>query len=529
MIREPQTPEAATVFSRFANMLGHSSPAGSVALTLPSSAGSPFSPRGSAEPTLGLAKPTQTQIAGLFGPPIPSVVTQDQIAAVVWANPYDTPLSIINYANETAAMRFRFRLQYQEVPVVRAAVRSLADDICTSEITVMAQDEDDPQQVAAAKFFDWTIQEMDGGWRGVLDTIYLPSSVDGWSLSEPKLKLQRYKGQTYYGLEHVRSLDTRFLGLQLDIYRNVVAIVNFVRGLEYYAPETAILHTLNGMYSNPFGQSDLRAVTRSANIIGDLYLIWYLALDRYGMPLLKGHYGAATQKLALQQSLESLRQFGYIVMSKEDDVDVLNMAAGAAITGFEAMIDKMREDVYLGIRHTGGQNYMESGGGPESHTDTKTQQENSDSGTKARTMALASTIRKLAKRVYDQNFGWIPLPHIKFGGLDWQQTKTVAETLGVVMEKTGIDPDKNWAAKLLNVQLSSSPENSLQAALAKQEQAKAAAQQPPQPAAQPGMPQPGQPAQPTPAAVPQPSQFSDGPTPEQVRRSIERFQKGRGK
>ncbi len=280
------------MFSRFANILTASPPSTALAI----GGGQPNMARPTrAEIGNILGAPPQTnQLAGLIGPPIPTVVTKDQVAATVFANPYDTPGSIDGYGCETNLMRYTYRLQYREVPVVRAAVRSLADDICTSDITVMAQNEDNPEEVAAAKFFDWTVTEMSGGWYGVLDAMYLPASLDGWSLVEPKLKLQRYKGQTYYGLEHVRSLDTRFLGLQLDIYRNVIAVVNFVRGLEYFAPETCILHTLNGMYSNPFGQSDIRAVTRAANVINDVYLVWFVALQRYGTPLLLGKYGVAT-------------------------------------------------------------------------------------------------------------------------------------------------------------------------------------------------------------------------------------------
>ena len=98
------------------------------------------------------------------------------------------------------------------------------------------------------------------GWRGVIETIYTPGTIDGFSLSEPKLEPVKWKGRWMWGLAHLRSLDTVFLRLQLDQYRNVISVVNLIRGLEYYDAKDVVLYSHNPMYSNPFGQSDLRAL-----------------------------------------------------------------------------------------------------------------------------------------------------------------------------------------------------------------------------------------------------------------------------
>jgi len=90
------------------------------------------------------------------------------------------------------------------------------------------------------------------------------------------------------GLAHLRSLDAVFMRLQLDQYLNVISVVNLIRGLEYYDAKDVVLCSHNPMYSNPFGQSDLRAATRAANIIEDVYKVGYVALNVFGMPYMVG-------------------------------------------------------------------------------------------------------------------------------------------------------------------------------------------------------------------------------------------------
>ena len=127
------------------------------------------------------------ELVSLLGPPRQANPYHDQILSDLWVQPYRGPLDLDRYGMESHEMRQRYRTQYREVPVLRAAVRGKADDISCLEPTVLPVDKDNPLENLAAEFLQWTVSMSSRGWRGVIETIYTPGTIDGFSLSEPKL------------------------------------------------------------------------------------------------------------------------------------------------------------------------------------------------------------------------------------------------------------------------------------------------------------------------------------------------------
>ncbi|HEY1188593.1 MAG TPA: hypothetical protein VGE74_13150, partial [Gemmata sp.] len=143
-------------------------------------------------PTYGrVGAPT---LASLFGPPPGPRPTESKIASDLWVQPWRGPLEVDRYGRETAEMRDRYRRQYRETPVLRAAIRGKADAISCLEVTVLPADKDDMRSCMAAEFLDWAVQRSPRGWRGVIDSVYAPATIDGFSLCEKKLEMLRWKG-----------------------------------------------------------------------------------------------------------------------------------------------------------------------------------------------------------------------------------------------------------------------------------------------------------------------------------------------
>lgn len=394
--------------------------------------------------------PTQAQLMSVLGPPKPLAPLQDNIASTVWAQPYNGPLDFDPYATETAAMRYQYRTMMRANPVVRAAIRGKADDISVLEPIVLPANKDDPVSQEAAEFVKYTIDQSPRGWRGLIDSIYTAASVDGYSICEKKLKPQRWKGKAMWGLAHVRNLDTAVLRVQMDIYRNVIAIVNMVRGLEYYDPDDVILYAHNPMYSSPFGQSDMRAAVRAGNIIQDVYLAWFTALQVYGLPYMKGKVANGVNTEAMAATLAALRSGGYAVTTGEDDIEVLNLAAAAGTSAFKDMVQVQREDIFFAIRGV-AQPFMEGKGGTDSHTDTSIQQGTSDAGEKASSLDVADCINKqLIPWLVRPNFGDIDMPIVKLGGTDWKVTKDIVGILKDA-QSIGVKIPSQWAHEQLNI------------------------------------------------------------------------------
>ncbi|AMV24574.1 hypothetical protein VT84_09275 [Gemmata sp. SH-PL17] len=430
---------------------------------------------------------------GMFGAPGAADPTHDRMVSDVYNGPYRGPLDLDRDGCETAAQRQAYRKEYGVSPVFFAAVRGKADDIEALEPTVLASDKDDWEANAAAEFVKWTVSMAPGGWPGLIDSIYLPGSIDGFSVLEKRLKQQFWKGRSLWGLAHCRSLDTCHIRLQLDVYRNVVGVVNLVRGLEYYEPSGYILYTHNGMFNNPFGRSDGRAAVAASQSISTAYMLWKIALTVYGLPYMVGK--TTSQKRALmEQALSALRGGGYAVLTDEKDaIEAIDLATGAALSGFKDFVDTRREDVFFATRGV-AQPFVEGDGGQNAHGDTKVQQGTSNAGEKRIAHNIADVInRQLIPWLVGPNFDLDEsrMPRVRFGGTDWQQISTVIDVVTKAQE-AGVEVSAEWVHEATTLPAPRDENDRLVSPQERQQQAQMQAQQ----QQQQMLAQPGDPSQP---------------------------------
>ncbi|MBQ0941697.1 hypothetical protein, partial [Acinetobacter baumannii] len=129
-------------------------------------------------------------------------------------------------------------------------------------------DRHSPASRDEAEFLNWSVEQSEGGFDTIGCDVLRPGFLDGWAALEVTLKsaLHPKFGWTW-ALHHCRSLDTRFVRLQLDPFRNVTGIVSLVRGLETFDPAKVLIFTHRRLFHNPFGNSDMRAVYRDACLI----------------------------------------------------------------------------------------------------------------------------------------------------------------------------------------------------------------------------------------------------------------------
>jgi len=471
----------------------------------------------------GVRPPSPERVYQLLGPPRSQLdPTRDHILSEVYSPPYRGPGELDSYGGETAEMRRRYRDQHRSHPILRAAVDGKADDLAALKVTVLSADKDDPESNDAAKFLDWTVARAPGGWGGLVESLYRPATLDGWSVCEKTLRPARWKGRDLWGLGHVRSLDTVHMRLQVDVYRNVVGVVNVLRGLEYYDPDRVLLYTHRGMFGNPFGQSDARAAVRGAAVIEDVYKVWYVALKVYGLPYMVGKVNQATARKQMEATLRTLREGGWVVLSDpRDEVQVLDLAAGAAVGGFEPLIRTQREDIFYAVRHA-SLPFLEGKGTSGAHGDTEVEQGTSDAGEKRDADRVADVINhQLVPWLVAPNFALDEsrYPTVRFGGTNWKQIK---EIIGVVrdFQEAGGDPSAEWVHEATSIPAARDDGDRLVSAQEKQQQAQQQQQ---------GRPQGAPPADPAPPPADTPQQFSadvapaPGPTAADVARAADRF------
>jgi hypothetical protein len=399
----------------------------------------------------GLAPITAEMIRPFFQPG-PANLYGDKLAATVYQGPYSAPGDLENDGSESTAMRAGYNRIYREEPSIRSAIDGKVNAIACLDVSVQPADKSKPNDRLAAEFCEWAVEETPHGWDGLLDMMLRPAFINGMSYCEKTQTVKEWSKQgqlglpCVWGLDNIRSIDPLWIRLQLNIFWDVTAVVNLVRGLEYFSPDNILLYTHNGMYNNPFGQSDLRACWRAAGIIEDAYKAWYLATKLYGLPYMLGK--TTPQRVGILRGvMQAIRQGGWAVVDKEqDEVEVLNLAASTGTSSFPELIKMLREDCFLVIRGAYTP-FLESSGSSDSHHDTGISEDQAN-------VSELRSIKGVCRVIRRQLFPWLVgpnfpvgtgLPMVKIGGTDWEKTEkliqvfTAAQALG--ME---IDPDSAY-------------------------------------------------------------------------------------
>lgn len=362
-----------------------------------------------------------------YGSRRPSDPLQDEIRADPTALPYVGPLDLDNYGAETDEMRAMYLRYHRTEPAARAAVEGLVASIADMDVAVLPEDEDEPDDRRVAEFVDWTVEDTPHGWDGLIRKVVLPALLLGYSVTETVLRgTDHRKWGGFWGVRHCKSKDTNHLRLQVDaVNRDVVGVVNTVRGMASYAPDKVIVFTHADLFDNPHGVGELRAAYRACQLIDNAYKLWHYALNVYGGPFLKATTNDKAVRPQLARALAEARQGGFIVCDEKSNVEILNMAAAANFDAFERKIDKLREEIWLTVRGAYLPFMQSSGGGGETRGSADTAK-TSGSDPKERLIAKAvgrCLTRQLSARLARVNFGpHAGVPKVILGGVNWGET-----------------------------------------------------------------------------------------------------------
>lgn len=386
----------------------------------------------------------------------------DQVRADAYAPPYTGPLDLDDYGRETSEMLLQYRELHRKEPSLRAAVDGKAAAVASLDMTVIPDDEDDPLSCRAAEFVQWTIERSPCGADGLIYNMIRPAFVVGHSANEKIFKAHtESKWYGYTGIRTIKNRDTAHLELRLDAYRNILGIVNTVRGLRTHEPNKLIWFTHAGMYDNPFGQGDVRAAWRACWLIDQAYKLWDFALKVYGAPFLNGTVKDPVRTNAMLQALQQARGSGAIVIQDGDTVDVINMASATSFQAFEQAVNKYREEIFLSIRGSFLPFLVSANGGSDQKGDSAVHKVASDSMEYLIAKAVGRCLtQQLVPDLVRPNFGdRVGLPQIILGGVNWAETKQQLDAADQVMAKTAIS--KKWLQRTSQIPPPDGPEDSI--------------------------------------------------------------------
>lgn len=389
-----------------------------------------------------------------YPPPGARDPRNDDIPTIAaWPTPFNGPHDLDRYGRETNEMRLAYEELYRMEPSLRSAVQGKLASVLSLDVTIVPQDEDDKLQQRISKFVHWSVDRLQMGWEGFARKVFEPGFLQGWSFTELIFGAVEDDGR-YAGLWTLRdakSKDTDKLRLRLDAYRNVAGVVSTIRGLQEYPTWKGVLYSHNSMYENPFGTSDVRSAHRACKLIDAAYQLWYATLKNFSAPFLKGKYQSNVTRQQLELAMQRAKAGGWITIHKDDEVEVIDLAAAGSFDAFERKVDKLRQEIYLAIR--GAYLPFLEGSAKDARGDTGVNKMASNDVE----MLLAKLMGRVLTHQYilpivRANFGErVPPPKMIFGGMNWNETKAQLDAADTVVNKLKIPISADWVRKIAQI------------------------------------------------------------------------------
>ena len=280
----------------------------------------------------------------------------EQVAAYATPQPYAAPLTNAadNWTGETWEMREGYRRFAVKEPSVKSALLTKCLAVSQLDLQVIAADKGDKQSREVAQWVKWSISHTNGGTPALVQKMLIHALIDGFSVTE---KVQgivaegtpKYAG--FWTLENSKAKDSRGIRFRLDRYKNVVAVRSMIAaqgGMEF-DPADFLIFTHLPLFENPFGVSDLRAANRAANLIEAAIKLRSILLENFSGPYLKAKSDDTGARSKLHETLKYARARGYIIIGKEDEVEVINLATSAP-DQFQSAIEDLRREIVTAIQ-----------------------------------------------------------------------------------------------------------------------------------------------------------------------------------
>ena len=268
-------------------------------------------------------------------PPVEQELAQARIGAAlasIWQTfqPYSDDLTGSKGLDVYAKMKTDAQVQ-AALSQVYGLVLGEGWDIQTAEC------EDNEADVAQeqADFIKYCFEQSQGSFTDNLLDI-LDAVAMGWSVSEIVWRAEEGKPwDGYFGLKALKSKDVLSLQLLSDEFGNVKALkqASYVSSVkEEWPPEKFIIFTNRSPYSNPFGQSDLRAAHK-AWWLKDWTQRWFAVfMQRSASPTPYGTYKPGTPKAqqdAMLAILNNLQSETGMVIPQDWAVNFMQVAGGS--------------------------------------------------------------------------------------------------------------------------------------------------------------------------------------------------------
>jgi hypothetical protein len=259
---------------------------------------------------------------------------------------YDT----LQTAEETEVHRRAYRQMLSDA-YIKSALYSKIFAIMGQDIQVIPPT-NSRRDKYIADFVKWNYEEsLEEGIPGMVWDILSGALIDGFSVCEkvwmPETEGQ-YKNRTV--LRRLKAKDVnQDLVIHVDEYRNITHI----QGLRYnagqtFSPNDFVIYTHLGLYENPAGMSDLRAVYKDFWMLDTVTKLRAIGAEKRAFPVVYGTTNDANKMDALEEALSQIRSQSYVALPEGVEMNLLNIA-GNSEGYFKQFRDDCIEGIFMGI------------------------------------------------------------------------------------------------------------------------------------------------------------------------------------
>lgn len=436
---------------------------------------------------------------------------QERIRAAVKIPAFLPYYDTLQTAGETAEMRAAYRRMVAD-PYVKAAWLKKILGVGATDLSIKPpkSKRKSPRHQKIADFVDWNLKRgIAGGSPGMVWEIFSGGTIDGYSICEPLWgdpeNAGPWKGKRRLARLKAKDVDQDLVPY-LDEFKNVTSI----KGLRYnsgeeWNPKDFVIYSHLGLYGNPTGMSDFRAVYRAYWLLDTAWKLRAIAVDKRSMPIVIGHWTDPQHQSKLENALAKIRYQNWMAVPESARVEVLDIA-GQSHQIFSEMIRDLREEVAIGIN--GAMLQMMSSTGQRG--DSQVHKDTTDLGIWHLSNAFCNVLNDhesgLIRRVVDLNFSGVDeYPVASAGGVDdaeLGESVRVDQGLQQIIAPMGLDLDREELEERYGRKFIEKP---MQPGVVGPDGQPIPAQPGGMPG-QPGAPTPGTPGQPAPGGAPAPGE-----------------------
>lgn len=233
----------------------------------------------------------------------------------------------------------------------------------------------DPIDQEIAKFIEHNLENMETSFDqalwGMMDAVDC-----GFSIGEQNYKvIDRGRWAGKVGLKSIKSKDTVVYTFQINKTGDVERVVqNISSGIDddfqhvveppenenfqnnfghlSFPPEKFVICSFMPLYSNPYGNSDLRAAFRAFFIKDWAWKFRSIFMEKSGLPTVVGRFPNGileARRKRLEEILDSIQTDTVITIPDDLKIEILNIAGKGQVTEYERAIADLNKEILIGI------------------------------------------------------------------------------------------------------------------------------------------------------------------------------------